>query len=88
MCSPSVIESALAGVSRREALRLAAGVFAGTLTCASRGAASDRSDESRTIAAGNVLDLTHTLSPAFPIWPSPGDRDARRTGAPAQDAQR
>src|SRR5262245_39710454 len=71
MCSPSVIESALAGVSRREALGLAAGVFAGALTLASRGTAADRAGESRTIAAANVLDLTHVLSPAFPIWPSP-----------------
>jgi kynurenine formamidase len=71
MCSPSVIESALAGVSRREALGLAAGIFAGALTFASRGAAADHLGESRTIAAGNVLDLTHPLSPAFPIWPSP-----------------
>jgi kynurenine formamidase len=70
MCSPSVIESALAGVSRREAVRLAAGVFAGALTCGSRGAAADGRGEKRTIAAGNVLDLTHALSPSFPIWPS------------------
>jgi kynurenine formamidase len=69
MCSPSVIESALTGVSRREALHLAAGVFAGALTCASRGAASERPGEKRTIAADNVLDLTHALSPTFPIWP-------------------
>jgi kynurenine formamidase len=71
MCSPSVIESALAGVSRREALGLAAGVFAGALTFPSRGAAAERRGEGRTIAADNVLDLTHPLSPAFPIWPSP-----------------
>jgi kynurenine formamidase len=71
MCSPSVIESALAGVSRRDAFRLAAGAFAGALTCASRGAAAERAGEARTIAADNVLDLTHPLSPAFPIYPSP-----------------
>jgi kynurenine formamidase len=66
-----VIESALAGVSRREALHLAAGLFAGVLSGASRAAAADRPDEKRTIVADKVLDLTHTLSPAFPIWPSP-----------------
>jgi kynurenine formamidase len=71
MCSPSVIESALAGVSRREAFHLAAGVVAGALTCASGAPASARAAEKRTIAAGNVLDLTHPLSPAFPIWPGP-----------------
>src|SRR5262249_51839343 len=69
MCSPSVIESALAGVSRREALHLAAGLFAGALTGASRGVASERPGEKRTIAADHVLDLTHLLSPTFPIWP-------------------
>jgi kynurenine formamidase len=64
-----VIESALAGVSRREAFHLAAGTLAAALPCASRATAADSPREKRTIAAGNVLDLTHTLSPAFPIWP-------------------
>ena len=36
---------------------------------ASCGAGSAAASEKRTIAAGKVLDLTHTLSPAFPIWP-------------------
>ena len=69
MCSPSVIASSLAGVSRREALHLAAGLFGGALPCTSRGVAADRPREKRAIAATNVLDLTHALSPAFPIWP-------------------
>jgi kynurenine formamidase len=64
-----VIASALAGVNRREALGLGAGVFAGLLACASP-AAADRPAEKRLLAADNVLDLTHVLSPAFPIWPS------------------
>src|SRR5262249_41429298 len=68
MCSPSVIESALAGLSRREALHLAAGMFAGaTMT----GPCRADTGEKRTTAAGKVLDLTHTLSPTFPIWPGP-----------------
>ncbi len=69
MCSPSVIESALAGVSRREALHAAVGILAGTLAGVSRAAAADLPGGQRTIAAGSVLDLTHPLSPAFPIWP-------------------
>jgi kynurenine formamidase len=69
MCSPSVIESALAGVSRREAFHLAAGLCAGALSCASGATASDGPAEKRTIAADNVHDLTHALSPTFPIWP-------------------
>ena len=71
MCSPSVIASALAGLDRREAFHLAAGLFGGALTCASGAPASARPAEKRTIAAGNVLDLTHPLSAAFPIWPGP-----------------
>src|SRR5262245_9232369 len=69
MCSPTVIESALASVSRREAVGLAVGLFACALTGASPRAAAGRRAEKRTIAADNVLDLTHVLSPAFPIWP-------------------
>jgi kynurenine formamidase len=69
MCSPSVIESALAGVSRRDALYLAAGLFAGALSSASRGAASEPPSKKNSITADNVLDLTHTLSPTFPIYP-------------------
>jgi kynurenine formamidase len=68
MCSPAVIESALAGVGRRDALRLAAGLVAGALAGASR-AAADGPAEKRPLAADHVLDLTHVLSPAFPIWP-------------------
>jgi hypothetical protein len=87
MCSPSVIESALAGVSRREAFHLAAGLFAGALTCASGATASARPGEKRAIAAGNVLDLTHALSPTFPIWPGPTNFPIKvtNTAAVAQD---
>jgi kynurenine formamidase len=69
MCSPSVIESALANVGRRDALHLAAGLLAGTLPFASRGAASQLAGKKRIFSADRVLDLTHPLSPAFPIWP-------------------
>jgi kynurenine formamidase len=69
MCSPSVIQSALAGMSRRDALHLAAGLFAGALGPASCRADSPPTSSKRTIAVGKVLDLTHVLSPAFPIWP-------------------
>jgi kynurenine formamidase len=69
MCSPSVIQLSLAGVNRREAFHLAAGILGGALGCASGATAADPPREQRTVAAANVLDLTHTLSPAFPIWP-------------------
>lgn len=81
MCAPSVIASALAGMNRRDALHFAAGVAAGVacVSCSSgSGAARDARAAppvapppapKRTIPADTVLDLTHTLSPAFPIWP-------------------
>ncbi len=81
MCAPSVIAAALAGMSRRDALHFAAGVVAGVActACAtgSCSAAESTPDDQppaapgakRTIAADKVLDLTHTLSPTFPIWP-------------------
>lgn len=81
MCAPSVIAAALAGMSRRDALHFAAGARAGACFACSAGAAdgSDRAPDApppgvpgakRTVTADNVLDLTHTLSPAFPIWPN------------------
>jgi kynurenine formamidase len=82
MCAPSVIEAALAGMSRRDAIHFAAGVVAGAacFSCATGASCSAHdgpNDEpppaapaaKRTISAGHVLDLTHTLSPTFPIWP-------------------
>ncbi len=82
MCAPSVIQAALAGMNRRDAIHFAAGVLAGAVACVSCStgancAAHDPpADEppvapgaKRTIAADKVLDLTHTLSPTFPIWP-------------------
>lgn len=83
MCAPSVIAAALAGMSRRDALHFAAGVVAGSLACAACATGTcDAAPESpddrpppgvlgakRTIPADHVLDLTHTLSPTFPIWP-------------------
>jgi kynurenine formamidase len=65
-----VIAAALGGLSRRDALHVASALFAGALTGTRRGAASEQPGEKRSIAAAHVLDLTHTLSPAFPIWPS------------------
>jgi kynurenine formamidase len=85
MCSPSVIESALAGVSRREALHLAAGLFAGALACPSRTVADDQPRRKRTIAATNALDLTHTLSPTFPIWPGNPPIKVTKKAAVAKD---
>ncbi len=81
MCAPSVIESALAGVNRREALHLAAGLAAGALAGASPAAAAEGPRAGPALAAENVLDLTHTLSPAFPIFPAPANFPIRVTTA-------
>jgi kynurenine formamidase len=83
MCAPSVIAAALAGMTRRDALYFAAGALAGAAACAACATGADRTagaapneppapgppGAKRTIAADKVLDLTHTLSPTFPIWP-------------------
>ena len=81
MCAPSVIAAALAGMSRRDAIHFAAGVVAGAAcfacgsgsSCAPHDASAEEPPAvpgaKRTIAADKVLDLTHTLSPTFPIWP-------------------
>jgi kynurenine formamidase len=76
-----VIQSALAGLSRREALHLAAGLLAGALPGAARAAAAEPRAEKRTVVADNVIDLTHPLSPAFPIWPSPTNFPIKVTNA-------
>lgn len=82
MCAPSVIAAALAGMSRRDALHFAAGVVAGVACTACATDSCSAADglpaddppvvpgAKRTIAADKVLDLTHTLSPTFPIWPN------------------
>jgi kynurenine formamidase len=81
MCAPCVIESALAGVSRREALHFAAGLVAGALPSASRSLAGEQARGKPVIATNNVVDLTHVLSPAFPIFPAPANFPIRVTSA-------
>lgn len=81
MCAPSIVAAALGPLTRREATHYLTGLLAGMHLAGSipcTGATSDdtipaqpqaRSSSSRTIKAEHILDLTHTLSPAFPIWP-------------------
>lgn len=99
MCAPSVIAAALAGMSRRDALHFAAGVVAGAVACVTCSAGScDAADNApadpappgapgakRTIAADHVLDLTHTLSPTFPIWPGNNPIKLTNQGTFAKD---
>jgi kynurenine formamidase len=71
MCAPSVIETALAGLSRRELLQLAAAVTAGAAFAPSTLKAAEE-PVVRAIELGKIMDLTHTLSPEFPVFPVPG----------------
>lgn len=80
MCAPSVIErvheqlGAAEGfaVPRRDVLRLAAGMVAGALLAAPANAARVRaaSPSPRRLEFSHLVDLTHVLSPDFPVFPS------------------
>src|SRR5437879_5991541 len=60
-----------AGLSRRELLQVAAGLVAGTALAPPALKAADE-PAVRSIGLSKVMDLTHTLSPKFPIIPIPG----------------
>src|SRR5262249_55560973 len=70
MCSPVVMHRTFAGLSRRELLTLGASAAAGVF--AFPGRAAGIATTSRTIGIGQMVDLTHTLSPKFPVFPVPG----------------
>src|SRR5258708_1124513 len=71
MCAPSVIQTALAGLSRRELPQVEAGLAAGTDLASPALKAADE-PAVRSIGLSKVMDLTHTLSPKFPVIPIPG----------------
>jgi kynurenine formamidase len=71
MCAPSVIQTALAGLSRRDLLQVAGGLVAGTALAPPALKAADE-PAVRSIGLSRVMDLTHTLSPKFPIILIPG----------------
>lgn len=73
MCSPIVIEKARGGIDRRSMLRLSAAAVA-SAALGGRGALAQRTQPAgpRSIAAERAVDLTHTLSPQFPVFPVPG----------------
>ncbi|WP_324670065.1 cyclase family protein [Geochorda subterranea] len=72
MCAPSVVEHVASRLSRRELLGAAAGALAASLLPASRGVARAASPAPATqrLSFENVADLTHVLSPDFPVFPS------------------
>jgi kynurenine formamidase len=65
MCAPSALQIAVAGLSRRELFLLAAGATAGAVASGHARAV----EAPKTLSYRNVADLTHVLSPTFPIWP-------------------
>lgn len=71
MCAPTIIQQALASLSRREILALS---LAGLAATAASGtdAAPPAKRPRRMLPADNIVDMTHTLSSAFPIIPIPG----------------
>src|SRR5882762_8819789 len=60
MCAPSVIQTALAGLSRRELLQISAGLAAGMALAPPALKAADE-PAVRSIGLSKVVDLTHTL---------------------------
>lgn len=69
MCDESVVRHAHDEArrwSRRDALRMAAGVATGVSAAAAAGTIGAAP---AVAAAARVVDLTHPLSPSFPMWP-------------------
>ncbi|MBC7805248.1 MAG: cyclase family protein, partial [Akkermansiaceae bacterium] len=67
MCAPTIIQQALAGLTRRELLALTAVGMATTAV-----AAPPAKRPRRLLSANSIVDMTHILSSAFPIIPIPG----------------
>lgn len=72
MCAPSVVEQVRLELSRRDLLKAAAGVAAGALLAGSKASAQTGAAQSaaRRLEFSQVMDLTHALSPDFPVFPA------------------
>ncbi|OZE08119.1 cyclase [Rhodococcus sp. 05-2255-3B1] len=66
MCGPEVIETVHRRIGRRA---LFGSLGAAALTVATAGAVRAEPVIGSAIPAGRLVDLTHTLSPTFPVWP-------------------
>ncbi|AMY54160.1 hypothetical protein [Rhodococcoides fascians] len=66
MCGPEVVETVHRRIGRRA---LFGSLGAAALTVAAGGAAHAAPAVVPAIPAGRLIDLTHTLSPTFPVWP-------------------
>lgn len=74
MCAPSIIQQTLASLSRRELLALSATGLASAAVAGGGSAAHAAPPKRprRMLPADHVVDMTHTLSSAFPVIPIPG----------------
>lgn len=76
MCTSAICQAALASLSRRDILALAAAGIASGALIAQGQAATPKTPSRRfipgSIPAGRVTDLTHILSGDFPYIPIPG----------------
>jgi kynurenine formamidase len=68
MCAPKVLETLKQRLSRRDLFKLAAGTAVVTAAAPHLGLARARGN-SRTLNLANLTDLSHPLSPDFPMWP-------------------
>ena len=65
MCAPKVMEYVSKKLSRRDLFKVAAGsAVTATLTSQARAQTAGR-----TLSFNNLTDLTHTMSPRFPVFP-------------------
>ncbi|MCS7271305.1 MAG: hypothetical protein NZ703_09485, partial [Gemmataceae bacterium] len=79
MCAPSVLAAVWAGLTRRDAMHYLAGMYVAGRLVANAEASQPPPVRSpgppptdaprRSLPADHIVDLTHTLSPRFPIWP-------------------
>lgn len=72
VCAPSVIQRVSLELTRRDLLRAGAALAAGTLAASSAGRvrAAASGPATRRLEWSHVADLTHVLSPDFPVFPS------------------
>lgn len=66
MCGPEVIETVHRRIGRRA---LFGSLGAAALTVATAGAVRAEPVVASALPAGRLIDLTHTLSSTFPVWP-------------------
>ena len=71
MCAPKVMDYVSRTLSRRDLFRAAGGVAAGVAAASlpHRAYAQSAQNMVSTLSLNNLADLTHTISPRFPVFP-------------------